>query len=570
MIKEREKQGKNHRKKQRGLIGLFILILVLLIINIFSIFSINNPDIELFKKMIGVMIIAVILYKLNLALILFGGKNEDIITKHFFGVNKKDIDILILFSYFSLFLKDIIYFFTIPLKDFNLTRPFIEFIFNNRYLIQQISFIAGGLSVIIISLYLAVYCKIDKDSFLSLIHKKGIKNDNGFNNKNEINRNKVNKNKVNKNKNNNQNIDLTSIVKRFFSIYFILIAFFLIVFNFIMKWLVILIEIPLLLTLVSLFSIIMLFYHLLIYKYKIKVNKSAKKNMLARFIFNLFFNLSVHIKDFFNQLVSLFKDKRRLHLAISILILVHIFTDMIIFIIPYTAGSADILYFNSLDPETHQPLANLFIEDISDFAGNNLDTISIIAGYLFNIYALLILVLSPFILWYKLFKKRNLSINPLVLSLFLASLFVLVLNPIFSIGFFDINNGIVGVDLMTNNIADNGSIDLPLTIILALLICTSVYFLLKNRTIDKTMIGVSLFIIDFVIGLYIFFYFSSVIAVFPRTFFLLFSQGNYWNYFISFHFLLFLIILLIFYLSSYFLYIYETSLEYKHIHLKNI
>ncbi|MFH1315887.1 MAG: hypothetical protein ABII01_00020 [Candidatus Woesearchaeota archaeon] len=559
MIKGREKHKEKHRKKQRGLIGLLILILVLLTINLFST---NNPDIELGKKLIGIIIIAVILYRFNLALILFGGKNKDIITKHFFGLNKKDIDILILFSYFSLFLKDIIYFLTIPLKDFNLTRPFIEFIFNNRYLIQQISFIVGGLSVIILSLYLAIYCRISSESFLSIIHKKGIKNDDGSKN----NKKKNNKNQYNINKNNNQKIDLTSIVKRFLSIYFILIAFFLIVFNFMMKWLVILIEIPFLLTLVSLFSMIILFYLLAIDKNKIKVNKTAKKNVLVRFLFHL----SVHINDFITKLVSLFKDKRKVHLAIVILILVHIFTDMIIFIIPYTTGSVDILYFNSLDPETHQPLANLLIEDISAFAGNNLDIISIIAGYLFNIYALLILVLSPFILWYKMFKKRNLSINPLILSLFLASLFVLVLNPIFSIGFFDINNGIVGVDLMTNNISDNGLIYLPLTIILALLICTSVFFLLKNKTIDKIMIGVSLFIIDFVIGLYIFFYFSSVIAVFPRTFFLLFSQGNYWNYFISFHFLLFIIILLIFYLSSYFSYIYETSLEYKHIHLKNI
>ncbi len=474
----------------------FILLLIILL-NIFDFFKLLPGDLDFAKKVISWAIIAYLLYKISIARVIFGKKH-----------NVRWLDLSLIISYFLLFLKNLTGFAISTAKESYLTKPLLDILANNAQFIDMASFHLGGIALIILSLYLAYFMEIKKNSLMNIIKEKGKVQ--GF-------------------------IDFFG---RSVVIFLIFISFFIIIFNLMMEWLAMAVDAPLLI-------LALLIYLFIIIRHHKKFNAKT-----------LIFKLGSVGEEFYEKFVHLFDNKKKIFLAISGLLILHLLTDLGIFIVPYLTGLKDLFYFSNLG-EGHYIIWKLLIVDLANYSGFGF--FSVIWIYIFNIIAILFFFLMPVVIWYRLYKGKGFRVTDWELSLFFSSVLVFILSPIFIISRIS-NQSLIGVDILTQKIDPLFCVDYIFA--LSLFIFILVFLLSRFHLLKEIFLISSIILIDLFFALYIFYYSSDWIIYYVM---IIVGSLHASFYFIAAFFSFFLLVTSLFYVLGFVIFLAETKKEYKYI-----
>ncbi|MBS3097789.1 hypothetical protein J4209_03245 [Candidatus Woesearchaeota archaeon] len=478
-----------------------ILVLVILL-QFFDFFNMLSAEFDYIEKIVSWSAMGYVLYKVSFSSIFFGNKH-------------KRLDFVIILAYFLLIVKIFVAYSFIIVSRGSLLYDFFNFVKRNAALVEYYSFYLGGLILIFISLYVALRLEIKKPSLMHVIHEEG-----------------------------KPARSIGSFIIRSLTIFFVLIAFFTIVFNLMTEWLAIAIDAPLLM--------IGVFFYLFVI---IRHYQRFKTESLIYKLGNLG-------DDFYNHFVRLFHYKKTLFLAIIGMLALHLLTDIGNFLISYIFGFKNLLYFKTLGFEAgHLPVTALFIKDSSSVPV--IVNIALLFVYIFNIIAMLFLLLMPAFVWYRLSKQKEVYVNSTILGLIFASLVSFLLMPVFSVKKITLES-LVGVDIQTrsllavhgfiDNIIANHYLAIVLVAILSLIAGVLAFSLSYDKKAKKDLFltAATLGIIFF--SYYIYHFFMSIYNYYIRNVTLLFGEGEY---FLSLFFVLFAMSAIIFYIGGFLLFVYE-------------
>lgn len=487
-------------KKAEQRIELLILVL-LIILQIADFLEILPGDLDYVKKIISWTALGYIFIKASLSTILFGHK-------------KSRFDTGIILTYFLFVVKDLIGYAGVAIEEVVIFEEFYSFLLANSFLIEKYCFYLGGILLLFISLYMALKFSIKKPSFMAILHETG---------------------KPPK--------TTTKFILRFFTVFIVLVAFFVIIFNLAAEWLAIVLDAPLAVIAILLYLFVIIRHH--------------KKFHVKHFIYKIG---SVG-EEFYENFIKMFHYKRSLYLGIMGLLALHLLTDVGVFIIPYIVGLKDVLYFGQLG-EGHTPLIQLLTGDLSSLSGIAIP--SLIITYLFNVIAMLFLLILPTFIWYRFFKKKHLHVSRTSLALVFSSLLCFALTPAFFIKRIKLR-GLVGVDILTQSILKSSSIidsviqnreaAIILVAALSIILGLVLWILEFNKKIEKDIFVIAVLIGLVFFGFYTFYYFMSFWQYYLNTIIFLFKSNEV---LIGVYFILFAIITLLFYIGGYSFFIYEV------------
>lgn len=304
IISENNENVKNNNNKSiTKKIILIMIMLVLFIINILDFLNKLNGDLDFIEKLISWTLFGYIFYEVSF-------------TKIFIGTRIKKYDLSYIFA-FSLIgvVKSIVYY-TEDLfynsNNYFIFKLFLDYIHSlNENIVTLYSFFIGLILIIIISIVLLRKHEIEEDSLLGSIK---------FNEYAKF-------------------LKLDYIVLILISIFFAMILF-----NYFMEWFALAID--------DQIPIIGLFYYLFKYIH------DHTNNVFSKFLQTV--NSSG--EDFFQNLLKSFSNKKTIFIGISFILTLHLLVDCGVYIVSYTTGVQNSLYFSSLDTQTRQhiPLFNFF------------------------------------------------------------------------------------------------------------------------------------------------------------------------------------------------------------------
>jgi len=474
---------------------IFILIFII-IINFLDFFEFLPGDVDFTKKILSWLLLAYLLYRISL-------------TELFFGVRNKFIDISLIIAYFLLIIKNLVGYVSVAVDEANLLAPLYTFVISNNIAIEMRSFYIGGILLILLSILMTFLLEVKKPSLMDVIHEHGYA------------------------------ITIGKKLERFIATFLVLVFFFIIVFNLVMEWLAIAVD-------ASLLVVAFFFYMFTLFRSHFR--KLSPRSFL--------YKVGDAGEEFYANFIGLFHSRERIFLGISGLLVLHLLTDVANFIIPYIFGFHDILYFGHLGIG-HDPLYLLFLKDT--ITTIFLQKVYISWLYLFNIFAMLFLLILPAYIWYKLYKRSGFFVSNKKLCIFFVAVMVFILAPVFKIKEMAVQ-GLVGVDIITSQLSPN--INLPLVVLPTLLFGILIYFLSFNHSIKEKLIGVGIVLIDIFFAIYIFYFFKSSASYYIETIKLLF---NIKKYFIATYFILFFIMGALFYIVGFIIFLSETKKEFRYI-----
>ncbi len=486
--------------KTQKRIEIFFLV-ILILLQVLDFLKLLPGDIDYIKKIISWTLLGYLFVKVSLSTILMGHK-------------KYRFDVGIILVYFLFVIKDITRYAEVAAEEMLIFKEFYLFILTNSALIEKYSFYLGGILLLFISLYMALKFKIKKPSFIAVLHESGPPPK-----------------------------KTSKFIIRFITILLVLVAFFVVVFNLAAEWLAMALETAVTIIGIAIYLFVIVRHH----------DKFHPKH----FIYKM-----GHVGEkFYEKFIEMFHYKKTLYLALMGILALHLLTDAGNFIIPYVIGLKSELYFGHLGAG-HTPLIPLLIEDISSL--NIIQTISLSIVYLFNVIAMLFLLILPTFVWYRFFKGRLLHISGFMLALVYSSLLCFALMPAFYIRRIKLR-AIVGVDILTQSIVKSNSIIDNLignritAIIVVAIICIIfgiiIYLLEFNKKIWKDSFIVAVLLGLAFFGLYIFYWFMSSYQYYINTIMFLIGESEW---FITFYFILFAMITVLLYVGGYLFFIYKV------------
>lgn len=331
----------------------------------------------------------------------------------------------------------------------------IKFLVDNSIIIEKISFYAGCILLVILALYAARQIKTVSPSLLHILHDDhAIKTAKQY-------------------------------IKHSCIVFLVFVGFFIIVFNLVMEWLTVAVDAPLLMVGIAL-------YFFLLIKHHKKFN-----------IESTIYKLGSYGEGFYEKFISLFHTKNGLRLGISGMLVLHILTDLGMFLIPYTIYNheaiyavQDVEYFS----EQHEPLVTIldfFTENKEGLLFYDLSKaqtfwqgINIITIYASNILAMIFLFVTPAVIWYHAFTRKSEHPHEYTVILFFTSLAVFLLFPLFTMTTLK-TDILTGVDIQTKALANQleGTKEFFLALILPISIVISLCFayLYKQLHLKKSM-----------------------------------------------------------------------------------
>ncbi len=383
----------------------------------------------------------------------------------------------------------------------------IKYLADNAAQVEMFAFLIGGVALIIIALYWAVFKKVESPSFMHVIHEEG---------------------KVK---------DVFHRILRFLIILVVLVGFFVIVFNLIMEWLAVAIDA---------FIIVVL-----IFAYVYWVFKGHKHFNADHFLIKV----GSGSEKFFEKFVELFHTKQGVFLGISGLLVLHLITDMGIFILPYILFPQDPLYFHQ-DPiyfsTGHEALSTLFAEDLN-FTSTLMEKFSLLWAYVFSSLGIILLFTIPAYVWALIFKKRKGHTHRLLLVLFFMSLLCFAFTDLFKIKRLE-TLIVVGVDIVTSPIMQTLSLSL-LAIFLISIGVGAIFYLLSHKMFLRKELTYGMVIISLIyFGKYVYYFFFDNVEYYLDGIHAL-VQIN--SYFFALFFLMFFAISIVFYVGGFCMFIYE-------------
>lgn len=459
-----------------------LILLFLIIIEVMDFFTIIPPLLEYVEKITAIIAICYLFYKAS-------------ITKITFGQREKNHDLIIVFAYLLLSLKTIMGFVLTSVHEKSVVQGIYTVLAQNVDVIEKTGFWLGGI-MLIAAAYFLLHEKVKKPCILSIIHEA--KKAEG-----------VWKEAV-----------------RFAATYIILLAIFTVVFTPALEWLGLTVDAPILM--------IILFFYLFVI---VKRGKGMKTETFLK-------RVSDSSESFYERFISLFHSRKTIAVAITGLLALHLLVDIGHFIIPYTTGLLYPWYFEQLGPG-HLPLNSLMAKDFA-LAETAVAQIGVMAAYVLNVLAVLMLLFGPAYAWAHLYQKKRLRL-PNILWLFFGSIAVFITLPVMRIG--QVKSAmLLGVDITTQQIPPINHIWMAL-LIGALVAC--IFYILGRKNLRRTT-KLGLFAVFIYFGIYLYHFFISLAKYYVNAITLLGKAGQY---FIAAHLLIFFTITILFYTGGYIMFI---------------
>ena len=378
---------------------------------------------------------------------------------------------------------------------------FYYFIITNRLMIETVGFYIAGITILAISIYL-VKIKIEKKSILNIIHEN--KKANSIGEK----------------------------IVRFITIYFVLMGFYFIIFNLVIEWLAIAVD-------SILIVIFVVFYLYLIAKHKRHLNNTA-----------LLYRTANAIDIYYDKFIELFTKKKTIGLAITGLLVLHVFTDVANYLIPYVLSSYDTLYLQQAG-SGHAPIFYHFAKDFKLVNGVMKSWVFVV--YILNIIGMFMLFLGPGYIWMNIYKNKHSKKikHRNWYWIFFGAVTVLLIKPIFEMTRFNIPY-IIGVDIKTHQISAISGVGWAVLISAMVMI---IFYILSlkylHRVVKLAFIAVELFF-----GLYLYYFFRDTAKYYTIGVVTLLQNMKI---FLGLHLFVFLMITIIFYIGGFVLFVYNTK-----------
>ncbi|MBS3142932.1 hypothetical protein J4464_06100 [Candidatus Woesearchaeota archaeon] len=474
----------------RTLERVFLVFLILL--NLLDLLGYLSPTWDFVQKIISVGLLLYFMYKIDFMRIMFGA------PRHFL------VDGVIVVAYFSFLFKAFVKFMSVYTDPESAMYAFATSVTDAAPFLETAAFYVGGILLLLLSAYLAYTLRIRRPSFMAIIHEDG-----------------------------SPPRTPGAFVVRYCSVFLVLIAFFLFVFNLMVDWLSVALDAPILMT------------GIVFYVYLIVFRKEHFKPD------SLLHKIGDFGSGFYNEFVSLFHSRKTIPLAFSGLLILHLITDLSIFMIPALFGFKNEVYYQFLTEQSHQPLQALFMQEAVRMPGIQMIGLSYV--YALNIVSILFFLVLPAYMWYKIYNRKMVRIPRVFVGIFFASVVVFLLAPVFTIKPL-LTHGLVGVDFVTHTAQEK--IPLSSVFLASLLAGVAAWYSTRFRryTIIATMLIAHAFF-----GLYVYYFFRTTMAYYVDTFQFLVRFQN--EYFISVFIFIFMAKTILFYVGSFLMFLYATRKE---------
>lgn len=434
------------------------------------------------------------------------------LTEIFFGTKRLHVDLLLITSYFLLVVKNLVAVAQAEIGESQNLGGFYAFVLQHAIAFEYGSFLAGGILLLAFSIYMAFRVEIRHPSILAMIHEEGLPE------------------------------SWPDLFGRALSIFLVAAAFFIIVFNLVFEWLAMAVDAPLVMLGIFIYLFAVIRHH----------KKLDPEGLIYRF--------GSFGEGFYKKFIQLFHYPQTILLGLIGMLVLHLLTDISVFMIPYIFGIRDVLYFSQFGAG-HSALPALFLNDIKGQGA--IAVLSLFFLYLLNLTAMLFFLLLPAFIWFKLFSSKPLHVSRFVLGPVLGSLLAFLITPAFAIRRLTAG-GLVGVDIQTKSILEGRNwldnfMAHPTAIwvvtLAALTITLVIVFLEMERPTSRSVFLLAAIAGTVFLGYYVAYYFASVYAFYAT------AIGALWDakqLFIVFYFILFAAILAVFYLAGFFGFMYEV------------
>ena len=497
-------------------IGIIELLLgTLMIIGFLGFFWKVNADLEWIDHTISFITFTFLFYKVSLTSILFGKKN-------------RFVDGIVVFSYFLFFFKDILIYTNVDIGGFVLLsfiKPVYNYLISNHFLINSLPFFLASLGLLYVAIYATFKLEIVSPSLMNALIPKELRT-----------------------------IELKSHIRKFLIVFSLLLAFYYFVYNTILEWLEFTIDDPII-------AIGIVFFIYKVIKHKEKFHKES-------FVFK--------ILDFgsgiYRRFVSLFHYRKTLLLGISGIIVLHLLSDLGVYVLSYTTWISNI-YINYLG-DGHTRIIDLLIRDLSN-SRTLLESFGITHIYILNILALLSFLALPVFLWANLFKQREFKLNKYLISIILISYLVYTLYPVFNIQAIHSQN-LVGVDIRTFSFFDMRHLPelifskgdaITFMMMTSAIIFFLLLFLSSNKKVLNKLLGVTILCSLLFVGYYLYNFSKSQVMYLVTN---IYHFLRTYQIFFAIIFSMILLITILFYILGYFTLIYEIGHEYHNKKWSNV
>ncbi|HLC46428.1 MAG TPA: hypothetical protein VJI75_01680 [Candidatus Nanoarchaeia archaeon] len=421
-------------------IGIAELLLVFLItLDVLEFLGRLSPDLDYIKKIVSWACLGVLVYRANLSEI-------------FYGYKDKLVDGLLLTSYFLLVINEVIAFSAEALKSVaeadGAQYAFLRWLYYPIVTysgeLLTISIYAGlGILLLISAFSLFMNVEVREPSLLAVLHEKG------------------------------QALSVWKKIERAVISLGVLLFFFFAMFKLFVEWLGWAVD--------SSLTVFLIFFYVFV------IIKHAKSLGTATFAFRI----ADASEDFYRKAVGFFHDGKTLVLGVSGMLVLHLLTELGVFVFPYLLGQ-EISYFGELG-EGHASLLLLLSGNLAS-ASSLLMKSTIIIIYALNVIALLSLLIGPAVLWYLLAEQRKLDLPSSALAIFAAAITSFLLLPVFRLGSV-LKDSIAGADIQTQAIAVNFTLEtalLSVAIGIVVLLCC-MNGRIKHAITAAAMIGINVF-----------------------------------------------------------------------------
>jgi hypothetical protein len=257
-------------------------------------------------------------------------------------------------------------------------------------------------------------------------------------------------------------------------------------------------------------------------------------------------------EEFYEKFISMLHSRKKVMVAVTGLLVLHLLVEIGNFIIPYTTGLFYSWYFEQLGPG-HDPFSTLMARDFAAVGGAWMQ-IGVMAIYVLNVLAILMLFFGPAYIWTAVYRGKRLKV-PKMLWLFFGSLAVFILMPVLRIGQVK-THMLSGADITTQQIMHMSSV--PLVLLVSALVM-GIFYILGRKNFGRT-VKIASAAVFLYFGIYLYHFFISLSKSYINAVTLLGKSGQY---FIAAHILIFFMITIIFYTIGYTTFLYEAYLKEK-------
>jgi hypothetical protein len=256
---------------------------------------------------------------------------------------------------------------------------------------------------------------------------------------------------------------------------------------------------------------------------------------------------------------ALFHKRSTLLFGIAALLVLYPLSDLAAYVIPYVTNIMNSGYSDLFSLPNHLPLAPLAYRAFA--AGRDVGILASLV-YGLNAIAIFLGLCLPALFWYRMFRKRTLTLSPIASGVALTAAACAVLAPAFELGRLSLAGlPLVGVDIMTQEVPASG---LLLVLALSAAVGMVTYLAAKRYPTQASFVVIALTLAFF--GRYMLIYFADVWSELIGAAILFLQQGNLIGFIAGFMFIAFLALSTLFYIGALAVYVYEIWVSLWHEH----